>query len=332
MLDVLIENRDRRIITPAEILAKVSGVTVLADAEDLADEVSDAIVEMYNPHREPWRQTYAEQLLEGTNRWLYPTRFPIEGNPEVWIGDSVLETGLYRVTQTCRNQLRFDPRVSFSGSRRRVPLFRDHDFGQAPLTSSRERSDYRLPNYTAGYVPPGSIGNREDATAYNPLDSTALGDAQPSWIRRPNRSQLLFECTTAGTSDDSPPTFPNSLEEWAPGFAYSSQQWVAPTTSTLVFEPTTPGLSDADRVPTWPTAEAQTVADGTIVWTARIDMQVTDGTVTWTGRTAREFPRTIRKAALLLARLTLRLELDAKTCEDDVAKKRTIFGLLMRAC
>lgn len=332
MLQVLIENRDQLVITPSEILSNVKGITQQSDAEELADDVRDKLLAKYPNQREPWRQTYAEQLLDEDPRWLRPTRFPIEDTPVVWLGRSVLETGLYRVTQACRNQLRRDPNAAFSVSRRREPLLRDRDPDLEPFLLSGERADFRLPSYVAGYVPPGSIADREDSTAYNPGDSTALGDAKAGWIRHPGRGRLIFECTVAGTSDSPSPTFPDSLSEWAPQFTYSATQWVAPPTSLLIFEPTTPGISDPDLEPNWPTIAGQTVIDGTVVWAGRTTMEVTDGTVIWTGRTAREFPRGIRKAALLMARLIRRLDVDAPTCDDDKIKIQRVTDLLRGSC
>ena len=323
MLTVLTPNKDRRLITPAEILADPTaneGSPDLAAREALADDVSGRIVALYCG-REPWRQTDAEQLSGIDAAWLRPSRYPIEGTPAVWLGSDLLATGLYRVTGRCRHELRRDPNVSYAIRATREPLLANRSLDLEPWNLSGELADFRLPNYVAGYVPPGSIGERANSTAYAPGGSTAYGDAQPGWIRRPGTaSDLLFECTAGGTSAASAPTFPLTLAEWSPGFTYAATQWTAPPTSSLVFEPTTPGTSDSDDEPTWPTAAGSTVA-----------MEVTDGTVTWTGRVAYETPRPLRKAALLLARITRAIDLDGE-CKKHEEKMRAVISMLQGAC
>ncbi len=339
---VLVRSPDRRVITPAEILADSvanSGSPDLQAREALADEVSDKIRWLYGG-REPWRQTYAEQLLDehqgsyggngsgfGSNSarqdgWLRPSRYPIEGDPLVWLGTQAISEGIWLVGGQCRHYLYRDPNATgFAAGDRVVPL------------AHPGRADYRLPKYVAGYVPPGSLGDSwKEATAYAPGESTAYGDAVGSWVRPSDPSgDLLFECTTAGTSDaTTEPAWPLAAAEWAPAFPYTALRWVSPRTSTLVFEPTTPGTSD-DTEPNWPTAAGQTITDGSTIWTARVSIQITDATVTWTGHPAREFPRTIRKAALLIARIIARINNLGK-CDDEEDLMKRIMTKLGKSC
>ncbi len=336
MLSVLIRSPDRRIITPAEIDADKGGANAglpgFTERAALSDDVSDKLVALYGS-REPWRQTYAEQTTDSEGTRLRPTRYPIENDPEVWLGSTALTKGLYRVDgqSRCRHELRRDPNIAYAAASSGLPLATQINPSLVPLGSSN-LADFRIPSYVAGYVPPGSINAAwKLSTDYSPGESISYGDDAGSWVR-PRFSALLFECTTAGTSDTSEPAWPESLAEWAPNFSYSSLQWLAPPSSILVFEPTTPGTSGTEE-PIWPTAAGDTVSGigGTAEWTARTAMDITDGTVVWTGRNAKEFPRGIRKAALLMARILRSIDQDG-SCEDHEKKMSAVMHLLEGSC
>ena len=340
MLSVLIASPDRRIVTPAEIAADPAANAespTLAVREALSDDVSAKLVALYQG-REPWRQTYAEQMLDWEGSWLRPTRYPIEDTPTVWLGSSALSAGLYRVEGRCRHTLRRDPNVAYAAASSGIPLSSAVSPNLAPFETggSTNAADFRLPSYVAGYVPPDSINPAWiAATAYAPGESMAYADTVGSWIKSTNPAgQLLFECTTAGTSHAATtPTLPLSLTEYAPNVTHTDGlQWLAPPDSLLVFEETTPGTSGTEA-PTWPTTAGNTVSavGGTAVWTARTQMDITDGTVTWTGRNAREFPRGIRKAALLMARIIRVIDLDGQ-CDKEAEKMATIMHLLEGSC
>jgi len=314
----LVRSRDRHIITPAEIEADdIAGGGLNTDAERQArsDVVSGWLVGLYQG-REPWRNTYSEQMgqIDGDGERLRPSRWPLEEVPEIWLGGAPLDPGMYRIAGDCRHFLLREPHWQ-------------------PCSPG----DYRIPSYVAGYVPPGSIIDAwASATGYAPGESTSLGDATGSWAQSQDPAgQLLFECASAGTSDAAEPSWPLSLAEWAPGFAYSDR-WVKPLSSRLVFEPTTPGVSaageDAEE-PDWPDTAGETVDDGTATWTARTEMSITDGTVIWVGRNAKPFPQPIRMAALLLARLVATLHrAGAGECDKKEEHMRAITNLLEGAC
>ena len=336
MLSVLVRSPDRRIITPAEIAADEeanAGNPSLAERQKLSDDVSAKLVAMYRG-REPWRQTYAEQIAESDGERIPARRYPVEGTPRVWMGTAALARGLYRVEGRCRHELRRDPTISGLAASAQRPLYAGIDFGKLPLALGE--TDFRLPTYIAGYLPPGSLNEAWSAsTAYTVGQSTSYGDPAPAtggWVKSNDSGcSLLFECTTSGTSHSSEPTWPLSMEEWVPEFAYSSLQWVAPPTSALVFEPTTPGTSGADSEPDWPETAGKTVVDGSITWTARSSMEIADGTAVWTGRTAFEFPLGIRKAALLLARIIRQID-QAGSCENHEEKMKAVMHCLAGAC
>jgi hypothetical protein len=89
----------------------------------------------------------------------------------------------------------------------------------------------------------------------------------------------IYECTTAGNSAPSEPTWPTTegstvndlagYATWAASTAYALGDYVVPTTSNgFYYECTTAGTSGTTE-PTWPTTAGATVTDGTVVWTCR---------------------------------------------------------------
>lgn len=320
---ILVRSPDRYVITEAEIKADRSANQGLPDTAEArrgrSDEVSSKLVGLYSG-REPWRNTYSEVLseLDNDGKHIRLSRYPIEEVPEVWLGDSPIERGFYRLAGCPHFLVRNDHWIR-SGHCWRW---------------STNGHRYRVPSYVAGYVPPGSIdGIWSPATAYVPGHSTALGDPKGSWVRSSKSAgQLLFENTSAGISGGGEPDFPLSLATWSPGFAYSDR-WVNPTSSEFVFEPTTPGTSDPEEEPVWTDAEVagDTVTDGdTLVWTARVEMSIPDAATTWTGRNAKPFPEIIRKAALLMARIFA--EIDEDGACDHEKQMEMIIGLLQGEC
>ena len=330
---------DRRIITPAEIEADDTAGEGLdpAGRQKLSDDVSAKLVAMYNG-RQPWRQTYAEQLEGDDSNRLRPRRYPIEDTPQVWLGQVVLETGLYRVDGRCRHELLRDGSIALFSSHRLNPTtllpgslspFEFHD------DLHGAKAEYRVPVYVAGYVPPGSVNDAwEPTTAYVAgARGTSYEEPRGAWIASPEAAgSLLFEVTGSGTSGGTIPAFPASMSEWAPGLTYTSLEWLAPPTSLLVFEPTTPGTAGTQE-PRWPLEAGDTISaiGGTATWTARTSMEIPDAGVTWTGRNAFEMPLGIRKAALMLARILAIIDREG-TCPAEEAEMRTIIGLLGGSC
>ncbi len=321
-LSVLYRSKDSRVITPAEIAADPganTGSPDLTAREFLADAVSGQLVSLYGG-REPWRQQYSEVLVDGENgrppEWINPSRWPVEGCPSVVLGGATFGAGSFRVAGQCRHLLRRTPTSELVSAS--LPI------GQGL---------YSLPSYFAGYVPPGSVNaGWVAATAYGVDQSTAYGDLLGSWLKIVT-SNLLWECTVAGTSHASvEPTWVTSLSEWSPGFTHSATQWLSPANSLLYFEPTTPGTSGTEA-PTWPTVAGATVAavGGTAVYTARAAVEIVDGTATWTGRPAKEFPWPIRKAALVLARMLRSIDQDGE-CKKHEEKAMAVKALLKGAC
>lgn len=335
LLHVLEAATDRRPITPAEIEAASgipSGSTgTPAKREELADDVAGAMLRLRSGVT-PWRQLYYEQLRDRQGGYLRPARWPIEGRPAVYLGDSAVSEGLFQVGGECRQYLYQDP----IGNTRRL-LSQGNGSGSLLRSGDnfflhRGRADFALHSYRAGFVQPGQVNDAwVTLTTYGLNKSTSYGGATGSWLAPNLSSPLMFEVTEPGTSGGAEPAWPLGLAPWSSSFAYTLLNWLQPKTSALLFENTTPGTSGT-TVPTWPTVAGQTVTDGTAAWTARAAMEITDGTVVWTGRLAFQLPTEFRRAALLLARKIAKSDQDGKKCKNPGDEMRRIMKKLRGAC
>ncbi len=332
LLHVLEAAADRRPITPAELEAATgipaASIATPAKSAELADDVAGRMLRLRSGVP-LWRQLYYEQLRDRQGDYLRPARWPIEGRPPVYLGDSAVTEGLFQVGGECRHYLYQDP---IGGTRRLL----SQSNGNGSLLRSgdsfflhRGKADFALHSYRAGFVQPGQVNDAwAAATAYDINKSTAYGDTTGSWLAPNLSSPLMFEVGTAGTSGGAEPDWPLGLAPWSSSFVYTLLNWLQPKTSALLFQCTTPGTSGT-TVPAWPTVAGQTVTDGTAIWTARVAMEITDGSVVWTGRLAFQLPTEFRRAALLLARKIAKKDQDGKKCKEEMV---FIMSLLRGAC
>lgn len=137
--------------------------------------------------REPWRQTYSEQLPGAGGQYLHLTGWPIESVTSVSTDGGTVTASEYSVAAPRRDKLYRDN----GWQRTRVTLNGYSGAGDQDLTYTAA--------YVGGYVMPGSIGDWAASTAYT-VGQFVRPVADTSIV-------VLFECTTAGTTDATEPTW-----------------------------------------------------------------------------------------------------------------------------
>lgn len=241
-LDVSVQAVDTFPITPDEIHTHPSLNNLGAfGSEFLASQVSARLVEMLDG-REPWRQGYIARVPGWGDLTLDLPRWPIEEPIADATGFSVpqvtVRSGVSSTNETVKSA-----NYTIKGSRCRKTLYSDLGWQWTTQTSGGvtnrpmpglELNDYTVGNggamgavgsLTAGYLMPGQIGSNpqgprlstptaaldtwQATTAYGVDQSTANGDAVGSFVRSTDKAQrhLIFECTAAGTSLASEPTW-----------------------------------------------------------------------------------------------------------------------------
>lgn len=138
--------------------------------------------------RDPWRQEVEESEMGGDGHWLYPTCWPIESITSIYCGDELLDTDTYEVR---------GPR-------------RDHVYR---IDDSWPTGDLKI-TYVAGWLPPEAYEEWQASKAH------AVGD----WVVASTPQLLAFECTTAGTSGVSEPSWPKVANK---AFTDGTVQWTS---------------------------------------------------------------------------------------------------------
>ncbi len=202
-----------------------------------------------------------------------------------------------------------------------------------------EIENHRI-DFFAGYLMPGQIDEWKAARSYITLSSSSVGpDPLPdfgSWVKPTDpkhaNNKLRFECTTAGDTAATEPTWPVA-EPWEAGRTYDTGAWALATDKPigLWFEATTGGTAGDDE-PTWPLIVDETTTDDDIIWTARAELTFAEAgpaTVVWTAHFTEELPVSLQETCALIAIETLKKIIgqpcDDKGCVDDF--KRTARAL-----
>jgi len=134
-----------------------------------------------------WRQVYSEQLPGDGGVYLPLSRWPIESVSSVVIGGVTVTASEYSIAAPERSTL------YRSNGWAKTTLAKERGY---PGSGDREL-EYTVA-YTGGWVTPGNLSDWTASTAYT------VGE----FVRSTDVSVLvLFECTTAGTSDSSEPTW-----------------------------------------------------------------------------------------------------------------------------
>ena len=146
---------------------------------------------MAGPHglqRPPWRQTYTVLLPGLGGEFLPMPRWPIESVTSVALGSTTVDASSYSIAGEERSAIYADNGWYRSVTRSRAKH----------AIAGDEEHEYTVTGLLAGWVMPPIVSEWAASTAYS------VGE----FVRSTDASDLaIFECTTAGTSDATEPTW-----------------------------------------------------------------------------------------------------------------------------
>jgi len=140
--------------------------------------------------REPWVQTLVETGSGAGGEYCFLTNWPVQSVTSVVENGSTVTASDYSITGWRRDRLYRDDGWA-----------RDTASGYLHYTPTTNREKNTVATYVGGWVMPDRMDDWTASTAY------VAGD----FVRSSDDSDLfLFECTTAGTTDSSEPTWPTT--------------------------------------------------------------------------------------------------------------------------
>ena len=191
---------DRRAAKPADLVALDATLTT-AQAQGWIDAAGTEITSVLG--FAPWRQSVTYRLPGSGSTVLQLPGRPIQQSPLPTVtdidGGSITDFTIGSNSRGLANSLLRD-----SGW--------DKTF-QATLGTSAEswaesESDAWIVSCVQGWIMPGQLADWAASSAYGLNQSVSYDDARGSWVRASDRTvAVLFECTTAGTSGGSEPTW-----------------------------------------------------------------------------------------------------------------------------
>ena len=181
---------DRNVATLAAVAGEL-GVTVGADAT--VDAKITRLIKVASSTfenelgRPPWRATYSEQLPGDGGVYLPLARWPIESIASISLDGVAITASEYSIAYPERSKVYRE-----DGWQHTMPT-------HAGLSGAGAKNLIYTAAYTAGWVMPGKIGDWTADTAYTA--GTFVRPVSDLTIT------VLFECTTAGTTGSTEPTW-----------------------------------------------------------------------------------------------------------------------------
>lgn len=149
-------------------------------------------------NRPPWRQTYQE-LAPGTGgERMLMSRWPIESIGSITLDDTTVTASTYSIAGTRRDRVYREDEWSYTAFPTTARKIGTAEGPELDYTSA----------YTAGWLMPGAAATPAVGKVADWNASTAYITEQ--WAKSTTPSAYLFECTTAGTSGASEPTWPTA--------------------------------------------------------------------------------------------------------------------------
>ena len=163
-------------------------------------------------NRPPWRQTYQKLSPGPGGDRLLLSRWPIETITSIELNGTAVTASTYSIGGTRRDRVYRSDGWSLSehpGSSNRVGIAEGPEL------------DYETA-YVGGWLMPGD----QDSPAAGKVATWNANQAYSTgqWVKSTTASAFLFECTTAGTSDATEPTWPTTEDGTV---ADSTATWTA---------------------------------------------------------------------------------------------------------
>jgi hypothetical protein len=144
--------------------------------------------------REPWRQTYSIQLPGQGGQFLNLPAWPIESISSILLGTDTVTASSYSIAEDERSRIYASDGWVLTSVNQPVGM----------TIAGDEDLDYTVA-CVAGWLMESEVTTWAAATAYG-------GSGEPLWVRASDSSVVvLFEATTAGTSDATEPTWDTTV-------------------------------------------------------------------------------------------------------------------------
>lgn len=182
----------KRIIDLAAVKTELGITDSASDAKltRLIDAATAAFAGAYGLQREFWRRTVEESVVGRGGELLFVENWPVESVTSITEAGTTVTASEYSIEGWRRDRIYRDNGWA-----------RDSQGGFAYFTSTGNEEFDTVATYVGGWVMPEKLSDWTASTAY------AVGD----FVRSSSTSDLfLFECTAAGTSDSSEPTWPTT--------------------------------------------------------------------------------------------------------------------------